>query len=1412
MRGDESICLSPDQLVALREGRLDEAGRASLERHLFGCPRCSSRVENLSRSGPTSDPGSGTEPTRIVGDPDIKGTSAGFVPTGYPVPAEMPEPTLPSGQEETSAPTASSMPRRVELEPGHRLGPYLLRERLGAGGMGIVFEAIDQERSARVALKVLPRVDGKTLYLFKREFRALADLFHPNLVSLYEFGCEEGLWFFTMERVDGWNFLAYVRPQVAGEGEESTIADRSVSTIRDAPGPGATEPVVPPPLAPLPSTRGEPDAVPEETIRAGPEGSDGKLPRAVDFERLRASIRQLAQGVEALHAAGKLHRDLKPSNVMVTREGRVVLLDFGLIAELAIPAFADGPAATPDDPPSHYGAESSVAEVAGTVSYMAPEQAVGEPLTEACDWYAVGVMLYESLTGRKPFVGSSFRMIREKLAGAPTPPASLNPATPPDLGALCLDLLRRQPEDRPTGAEVLRRLGTSHATAFAGAERPPGRRTPFVGRERPMAALKEAYKVVKAGRVVTVLAHGVSGAGKSALFQRFVETLPAADAAVVLAGRCFEQESVPYKALDNLVDALARYLHRLPPGESAALMPRDVAALTRIFPVLNLAGMAQGDLPAPDPQELRRRAFAALRDLLGRIAAKQPLVLTIDDLQWGDVDSAVLLVELIRPPDPPPILLLIAYRSEYAAISPCLRTLLGAWPIGEPGVDRRELVVEPMRPAEAIELAHRLLGRDDPTGRALAETVARESGGNPYFISELVELAGAGADLGAVAGSAGRIDFDEVVWRRIERLPEGSRRLLEAIAVAGRPLPLRCASAAVGAASEAGRPDAALRSGHLIRGTGPRLDDEVETYHDRIRETVVAHLPPEALRHWHGRLASALEEAGQADVETLAAHHEGAGALDRAGSYFARAADQAAEALAFDRAAELYRRSIVLRPPTGDEARALRAKLGDALANAGRGPEAAEQYLAAAEGAGRRESIDLERKAAFQYCMSGHLDEGQAVLRGVLRRVGMALPRTRLGGLASLVLHRLRLRLRGLGYRERPAASVPDPLLAKIDVSWSVAAGLATKDPIVAPAFQSRNLLLALRAGEPLRLVRALAWEAAHNANVGAPSWPRTRALYDAAREVAHRCDEPYVRGFLDLAGSVLEFHRHRWKEGAALGERAATTFREQCTGAAWELGQANTFLLWCMSWMGEYAAMGRRSALILEEAEKKGDLFTAANLGGYIQPLGLLARGEADEPLRLIARNVSPWSRSFYHVQHFTALMASTPTHLYRGDARAAYREHLEHEPAFRRNMILHVQLCRIVAAEMRARAALALAGVAPAVDRPRLVADAEHQARLLDRERVPLASAFARLIRAGVSALRGDPAAAVESLRSVILSFDALGMGHYAAATRWRLGEILGGDEGRSLVEDARAWMAGREIENPGRMVDALAPRLVV
>ena len=138
---------------------------------------------------------------------------------------------------------------------------------------------------------------------------------------------------------------------------------------------------------------------------------------------------------------------------------------------------------------------------------------------------------------------------------------------------------------------------------------------------------------------------------------------------MVLSGRCYENESVPYKALDGVVDALSRRLASIPQQHLVGLLPSDVGALTRVFPVLlQVHAIAaaqetqrQGNA---DPFALRRRAFDALRDLLGRVATRQPLVICIDDLQWADADSAVLLEELHRRPNAPTMLTLLSFRSE----------------------------------------------------------------------------------------------------------------------------------------------------------------------------------------------------------------------------------------------------------------------------------------------------------------------------------------------------------------------------------------------------------------------------------------------------------------------------------------------------------------------------------------------------------------------------------------------------------------------------------------------------------------------------------------------------------------------------------------------------------------------------
>jgi len=811
-----------------------------------------------------------------------------------------------------------------QTELAHR---FELRRRLGEGGMGTVYEALDRERDALVALKVMRRVDPVALYRFKKEFRALADIRHPNLVSIYELLTLADDWFFTMELVDGVGFVDYVCPH----GGEASLRSAGL-----------------PVPASIPLSEQALSALDTDATRTGRSGpgpcvpSPRRDPSKLDERRLRDSLAQLAEGLHALHRARRIHRDIKPSNVLVTAQGRVVILDFGLVSELS----PEGDALTLHD------------AVIGTASYMSPEQAANLQLSEASDWYSVGVILYEALTGRLPIVGSRDEVLRAKQHVTPTPPNTFNAQAPADLCTLCERLLAIRPENRPGGAHILEAVGacTDQATTESSLST---RTAPFIGREEEMAALAAALEDARAETSVTVFVRGNSGAGKTALLARFGDLAQSRWDAVVLSGRCFERETVPYKAFDSLIDALSAYLTTLSPTSVEELIPTGVAALSRLFPVLRRIPSIERPLvlgfDVRDPQEFRRRAFVALRELISRIAQRRTVVLTIDDLQWGDLDSGRLLLELLRPPDPPPILLVASYRSEEAEASALLRLLLdpdeGVHVLG----DVRDVVVEALDDDRALQLAEALLGAADPETVPHAAAVARESAGNPLLVGELVRYILSGGELETLS-IASLLEF------RLRMLPQGARKLLSAIAVAGHPVELGVLRRAAGMGAEIRDLVVTLKVDHLVRTMGLRETDRIETYHDRVREVVVEALDDEALRDWHLSLARAFDEVGNADPEVLMEHWEGAGDAARAGAYAIAAAEQGEQAYAFDRAARLYERAIQLLQVGGEVERKLRVRHGDALVNAGRGADAADVFLHAVDGATAAERLDRRRR------------------------------------------------------------------------------------------------------------------------------------------------------------------------------------------------------------------------------------------------------------------------------------------------------------------------------------------------------------------------------------------------------------------------------------------------------------------
>jgi len=609
---------------------------------------------------------------------------------------------------------------------------------------------------------------------------------------------------------------------------------------------------------------------------------------------------QVCQALEYAHERGIIHRDLKPGNVWLTRDGTAKLGDFGLAMSVDRTRL------------------SVAGMIVGTVSYMPPEQALGRTPDARADLYSLGAMLYEMVTGRPPFLGDDpVAIISQHINTPPVAPSWHNPQVPKPLETLILRLLAKDPGERPANAaDVRRQVASIAATATipTSTEQLQAQEHAnvldrlaggvFVGREREMERLRQAFDESLSGRGQVVLLSGEPGIGKTRLAEELA-TYARMRGAQVLWGRAYEWGGAP--AYWPWIQMLRDYVHERDPetlrselGSSAPVIAQIVSAVRERLPGIDNA-------PALEGEQGRFRLFDALTTFLRNASIHQPLLLVFDDLHWADEPSLLLLQFAVRELGAARVLLVGTYRDvEVGRSHPLVRTLAEL-----ARVPRTERII--LRGLQAVEVARYLeLTAGTPVDARVSAAVYQETDGNPFFVTEVVRLLATEDRLEPARNETWSVDLPqgvrEVVGRRLDRLSATTNDVLSVAAAIGREFSLPILERVAGLSTDdvLDALDEASAARIVEEGQGR---DRYRFSQELVQEILYEELSIARRRRLNGSIGEALESLHAGDRAAHyadLAHHfalAGTGHVAKAIDYAVRAGERAMSQYAWEAAA-----------------------------------------------------------------------------------------------------------------------------------------------------------------------------------------------------------------------------------------------------------------------------------------------------------------------------------------------------------------------------------------------------------------------------------------------------------------------------------------------------------------------------
>ena len=704
---------------------------------------------------------------------------------------------------------------------GQRLSNrYDIKSELGRGGMGVVYRAADPLLNRDVAIKLIPPtlLNPDTEQRFQREAQLVAQMDHPAVVPIFDYGKHEGSLFFVMPVVEGTNLRWFQRDGTLTLGE---VIDIGV---------------------------------------------------------------QVAEALEYSHSRNVTHRDIKPENIMVVREDsnrlRVRIMDFGL---------------------ARGAAESKITKtgtIAGTLSYMSPEQVAAGGIDHRTDIYSLGTVLYECLTGEPPFSGELQSILYRIVHEIPQSPRAMGADINPDLEEVILSCIAKEPGRRPQSAsevaDSLRRAQTLVHQSDLGKSvvmtktmmMPRVALSPFIGREKEQGELQKRLNAAISGECQFVVVSGEPGVGKTRLLDE-IENLARARKLLLLHGRTIEQDGAfPYQGFCEAIQEYFRLKDTVSSPHNRLDLSDVAPDLVSLFPMLTeiseIRTAATGDsklsqLGGSQGPENRTQIFELLARTITRLSAGKPLILFLEDLHAAEI-SIEALQYIVRRLGPTPTLIVGTYRSSEVdnknhPLVRMLETFRG---------DRRfsAIALGPFSPSEHRLFLETLIG-GPKLADSLVEKLYEGTEGNPFFTKELVrsllDSGGISKDqtgawsLGASTDlSAGELPatIQQAVEKRIERLPEELREILSLASVVGKSFDFRDLEALVGEKDVEEAIDKLVEEG--------LLEEERESRGDRltfssgvVRDVLYGAISRRKRRSLHRKYAEEIEKRHRGRLERV---------------------------------------------------------------------------------------------------------------------------------------------------------------------------------------------------------------------------------------------------------------------------------------------------------------------------------------------------------------------------------------------------------------------------------------------------------------------------------------------------------------------------------------------------------------